>query len=96
MLPLGKTHDVPQFLLRQFAGADGFLWAYDAQKKRWFSAKPKDLAVEEYFYGAEPRPDQQFGLALWEEERKAQVTVCCGPAAEVGVRAGTFVTPRQL
>jgi hypothetical protein len=44
-------HYVPQFLLRRFAGVDGQLWAYDTEKRKMFSAGPKGLAAEGYFYG---------------------------------------------
>ena len=49
--PPRLQHYVPQLLLRQFAGADAKLWAYDAENRRMFASNPKGLAAEGFFYG---------------------------------------------
>ena len=49
--PPRLQHYVPQLLLRQFAGADGKLWAYDVENRRMFASNPKGLASEGFFYG---------------------------------------------
>lgn len=57
-------HYVPQFLLKRFAGTDGRLWAYDAEKRKIFSSGPKGLAAESYFYGDTAKHATQESTAI--------------------------------
>ena len=57
-------HYVPQFLLKQFAGTHGKLWAYDTHNAKMFPAGPKGVAAEGYFYDqtAERAADKSVGI----------------------------------
>ena len=57
-------HYVPQFLLKQFAGVSGKLWAYDTENEKLFPASPKSVAAETYFYDqtAERASDKSAGI----------------------------------
>src|SRR4051812_28777700 len=45
-----NQHYVPQFLLRNFAGAKGQLAVFDKAKEKSFSTSPRGVAAEAWFY----------------------------------------------
>ena len=69
-------HYVPRFYLEGYADLNGMVWVFDKLAKRIFSAKPENIAGENYYYDV-PQIESPLGLnqtlekAFWQHESEA-------------------------
>jgi hypothetical protein len=69
-------HYVPRFYLEGYADLNGMVWVFDKLARRIFSAKPENIAGENYYYDV-PKIESSLGLnqplekAFWQHESEA-------------------------